>query len=494
MLFAATLWSSLALAVSADAATVPGCAAPGPGGDWPIYGNTVDNHHDQTAEHAITTANVGKLKLAWQLAMPDAGVIQSVPVEAEGCVFTGTSNASVLAVNATTGRIVWSNRLAQGGGGNPFVGAGIIGAPAVANGLVYVAVTTPTASIEVALDEATGTLVWSKVFDTDAGGGVDASPVPFNGMVLQAFQGDESASHSNPGFVILDGSRAGDGAILVKTHVIPAADYAAGYRGASIVDTPSVDVERKLAYAGTGNPVSPAQHPLTNSLLKIDLDPAHPTFGKILASRRGTSDSYPLPKDTTPPTCLTNVQWPLGRFSCFQFDYNFISTPNLWTDSQGRRLYGGLQKSGVFLTVDTANMQQVWRKTIAIPCFGCNIGSMASDANALYVPTVLGNLFSLNRDTGAIKWVAPLTGVTHINGVSVANGVVYNLNDLGLLEAFSAANGRPLLVHPLALDTRTFTYDLGNSSGISIARHAVFVTSQAGQSGSRLFAFRVPGV
>jgi hypothetical protein len=135
------------------------------------------------------------------------------------------------------------------------------------------------------------------VFDSDAGGGVDASPVPFNGMILQGFQGDESASHSNPGFVILDGSRAGGGAILVKTHVLPAADYTAGYRGASIVDTPSVDLERKLATAGTGNPVSPKQHPVTNALLKIDVDPAHTTFGKILASRRGTSDSYPLPKD-----------------------------------------------------------------------------------------------------------------------------------------------------------------------------------------------------
>ena len=49
-----------------------------------------------------------------------------------------------------------------------------------------------------------------------------------------------------------------------------------------------------------------------------------------------------------------------------------------------------------------------------------------------------------------------------------------------------------LLVHPLALDPRKVTYDLGNSSGISIARHTVFVTSQTPNAGSRLFAFRVP--
>ena len=91
----------------------------------------------------------------------------------------------------------------------------------------------------------------------------------------------------------------------------------------------------------------------------------------------------------------------------------------------------------------------------------------------------------------AMKWVAPLTGATHYNGVSVANGVVYNLDDRGLLDAFNAKDGTPLLAHPLIADTQTPTHDGGNSSGLSIARGSVFVSSQAG-SGSTLFAYRLP--
>src|ERR1700759_3515827 len=88
------LGAALVLALGAGdagAKVVPGCASASPGGDWPTYGGTVDNHRDQTAEHAITPANVGGLALAWKLAMPDGGPVQSTPVESDGCVFTGTS-------------------------------------------------------------------------------------------------------------------------------------------------------------------------------------------------------------------------------------------------------------------------------------------------------------------------------------------------------------------------------------------------------------------
>src|SRR6185503_10504965 len=165
-------------------------------------------------------------------------------------------------------------------------GAGIVAAPAVANGLVYIGMTTPDASLEAALDEATGAVVWTRVVDADRGSGIDSSPVPFNGMVFQGYQGDESSDHSNPGWVILDGSRTGGGRILTRGHTLPEADYAAGDRGGSIVDTPAVDLKRKLVFAGTGNPASPNQNPRTNSLLKIDANPRHATFGQVLDSHR----------------------------------------------------------------------------------------------------------------------------------------------------------------------------------------------------------------
>jgi outer membrane protein assembly factor BamB len=487
------LTATLIVSAGARAVTVPGCEPPGPGGDWPIYGNTIDNHRNQTAEQSIGVSNVGELELAWQVPMEDLSTIHSTPTVADGCVFVGTNSARVLAINIRTGKVVWDTFIGGAGQGNYFVGAGIIGAPAIANGLVYVAVTAASDSRVVALDQVTGQIVWTSIIDSDSGGGVDASPVPFNGMILQGYQGDESSNHSNPGWVILDGSRAGGGAILVKTHTIPPTDFAAGDRGGSVVGTPALDLARKLAFIGTGNPASERQNPRTNSLLKVDLDPTHATFGQVLDQVRGTSDSYPFPGDTESPVCNTNLQWPIGRYSCFEFDYNFLASPNLWADGKGRVLMGELQKSGVYLAVDTADMKPVWRATLALPCFACNLSSSAVDDDAVYVATTGGNLYALNRDTGLPKWAVPLTGVFHYNGVSVANGVVYNVNDLGLLEAFDAATGRPLLVHPFALDNRMFNQDLGNSSGLSIARNTVFVTSAPQGGGSTLFAFRLPG-
>jgi plastocyanin len=307
-------------------------------------------------------------------------------------------------------------------------------------------------------------------------------------MVFQAFKGDESSDHSNPGFVFVAAGRKRGGRILVKTRNIPPKDFEAGYRGGSIINTPAVDLRRKLVFAGTGNPASEQQHARTNSLLKIDADPTSPRFGDIIATHRGTSDSYPAPQDIDSPTCQTEVQWPIGRYSCAQFDYNFLASPNLWTHSDGRQMFGGLQKSGVYTAVYTDTMEEAWQATVGIPCFGCNLSSTAVDANGIYVAVTGGNLYSLNRDTGAIQWATPGTGSMRYNGLAVANGVVYSLNDtLGSLQAFDASSGSQLLARSFSQDTGTTMNDAGNSSGVSVARNKVFATSQADGT-STLFA------
>ena len=471
----------------------PGCGDAGkPGGDWPFYSGTLNGHRRQLGEKWINPGNIAGLGVDWKTTPPDGGVIHSTPTVADGCVYTGTEFGNVYAINADTGRIVWTQALGEGGEGSGFAqGAGIVGAPAVAGDLLYVGATTPKGSVLSALDRATGTLVWKQAVDTDEGGGLDSSPVPFKGMVFQAFKGDESSTHSWPGFVIVDGSRKGGGKVLVKTHNIPKEDFDAGYRGGSTINTPAVDLERMLLFAGTGNPASEKQHPITNSLLKIDVDPDSATFGKILASHRGTSDSYPAPQDIDSPFCQTEAQWPIGRFTCAQFDFNFLASPNLWTNSQGRQMLGGLQKSGVYTAVYTDTMERAWQATVGLPCLACNLSSSAADDNGIYVAVSGGNLYSLDKDTGAIQWATPMTGGLRYNGVAVANGIVYSLNDaLGALQAFDTASGRPLFTHSFMEDNGSPMHDMGNSSGVSVARNQIFATSQADGT-STLFALKL---
>ena len=471
---------------------VPGCAAANaPGGEWTFYSGTLTGHREQLKEKTMNTDNVAELGVAWQTATPDGGVIHSTPVVADGCVFTGTDFGNVYALNADTGKVVWKRSVAESEGSGTFQGAGIVGSPAVANGLVYVPATTPKASELTAVDQRTGKVVWRRVVDDDKGGGLDSSPVPFKGLVFQAFKGDESSDHSWPGFVVLDGSRKGRGKILVKTRNIPPEDYEAGFRGGSTINTPAVDVKKMLVFAGTGNPASQKQHPITNSLIKIDANPDSKTFGKILASARGTSDSYPAPGDVDSPICASEEQWPIGRFSCAQFDFNFLASPNLWKHSEGRQMFGGLQKSGVYTAVYTDTMEIAWQARIGVPCFGCNLSSTAVDKNGIYVAVSGGNLYSLNRDTGAVQWATPMTGSFRYNGVAVANGVVYSLNDeAGALQAFDASNGMPLFSHPFMQESGEPMHDMGNSSGVSVARNTVFATAQSGGT-STLFALKL---
>ena len=484
----------------AGATTVPGCAGTASGGDWPYYSGALPatgspgGNRNQTAEQAITTANASNLGLAWKLATPDGGLIHDTPTVVDGCVFFGTDLGTVVAANADTGQIVWQNKLANDQGSNFAVGDGVVGSPAIANGVVYVGVTAPNGSMEVGLDETTGTPVWSTTLDTDPGGGIDSSPVPFDTgggpMVFQAYNGSESTNHSNPGYDILN---ATTGAIVYAGKIIPAAAYAAGDRGGSIDDTPTIDQDAKVLLAGTGNPASVHQNPITDSEIKIDLNPVSPTFGQIIGSARGTSDSYPAPSDTNLPTCPTTryQQWPAGPFSCDQLDMDFLASGVLYNNSSGQQNYAELQKSGVMQAVNTADMSVAWKTTLGAPCFGCNLSSSAADANGIYVATSGGNLFALNKDTGAVKWAVDGTGIYHFNGVTVANGVVYNVSDLGVFEAINAATGAPLLAHPLLTDSGGPYQDGENSDGISVARDTVYVASGKPQGGSTLFAFKV---
>ena len=154
-------------------------------------------------------------------------------------------------------------------------------------------------------------------------------------------------------------------------------------------------------------------------------------------------------------------------------------------------MFGGLQKSGVYTAVYTDTMERAWQATVGLPCFGCNLSSTAVDENGIYVAVTGGNLYSLDRDTGAVQWATPLTGSIRYNGVAVANGIVYSLNDAaGTLQAFDASSGAPLFAHPFSQDTGTPMNDMGNSSGVSVARNTVFATSQADGT-STLFALKL---
>ena len=208
---------------------------------------------------------------------------------------------------------------------------------------------------------------------------------------------------------------------------------------------------------GAGNPFRPqAEHPYTNAVLRIDVDPASPTFATVTGSYKGNVDEYvpglsKLPcydfPGNTPPS------YPQGLGSCGDIDMDFGASPNLFRAADGRLLVGTGQKSGVYHVFDAVSMKREWTALVGPPTpVGGIVGSTAVDGERVYGPvTVPGYVWATAR-TGGLRWIGPiLDGLHWGEPVAVANGVVYTVDLKGFLDAYDARTGLPLLHRPMAL-------------------------------------------
>jgi quinohemoprotein ethanol dehydrogenase len=93
-----------AAGISAGVAQAP--AEIGAGADW----TGVGANHDETnfsRLDQLTTANVSKLGLAWSLDLPGEVTLEATPIAVGGIVYFTGSYATVYAVDATSGKLLW---------------------------------------------------------------------------------------------------------------------------------------------------------------------------------------------------------------------------------------------------------------------------------------------------------------------------------------------------------------------------------------------------
>ena len=486
------------------------------GGEWRGYGGDLSNTRHQAAETTIGPSDVPTLTPAWTFSTVQAGGtgdITGTPTIVDGCMFVASNGGWVFAVNADTGELVWKKQLPYGGGVNSSV--------AVDSDRVYVSAsrTSPgdgcpegdpcVGPYAVAFDRQTGEVLWAHTLDTQQGSDTYATPVIFDGVLMNGVSGgaaelgsDEAARYAFQGaMVFLD---AATGELLKKTWTIhPPGEPDDNLAGAPIWSTPSVDPETGYAYVGSGNPFNPeAQHEHTNAVLKFDVDRSRPTFGQIVDSYKGTVDEV-LPVLADLP-CLdfpgNNPPWyPQGLGQCFDIDLDFGASPNLFTDENGRKLVGTGQKSGIYHIVDAETMEPVSKSLVGLPTpVGGIVGSTAYDPERrqVYGPhTVGGYLWSLSTADGLPDWIAPTLDVLHWgNPVASANGVVYTTDLLGFLNAFDAGTGLPLGKHALGIGGTKTPLSL-SWAGVSVARNTIYAASGiSGLPEGFVVAFRKGGV
>ena len=135
--------------------------------DWLMYSRTYDAQRFSPLRQ-ITRANVGKLQEVFKKEL-GTGTIEGIPIVYRGVMYLMTPGASVQALDAATGALIWEHRRPAG--------ASRVKTLAIYEDMVYYP--SPDGFI-VALDARTGEVRW----ETKTTGGMTAGSVVIEGKVL----------------------------------------------------------------------------------------------------------------------------------------------------------------------------------------------------------------------------------------------------------------------------------------------------------------------
>jgi alcohol dehydrogenase (cytochrome c) len=226
----------------------------------------------------INTRNVAKLTPVWTMSTGTTEGHQSPPIVNDGVMFVTTPFNQVLAIDAATGDLLWRYRHTMPADirmGHP-TNRGV----ALYGDNVYTA--TSDARV-VALDAKTGAVVWNKaVEDYNRGYYMTIAPLAARGRIMVGVSGGERGIR---GFVVALDATTGEQ--IWKTYTVPAPgepgndswpgdSWRTG--GAPVWVTGSFDPKLGLTYWGTGNPgpwtgdSRPGDNLYTNSVVALDVE------------------------------------------------------------------------------------------------------------------------------------------------------------------------------------------------------------------------------
>jgi polyvinyl alcohol dehydrogenase (cytochrome) len=494
---------------------------------WNGWGADLANTRFQPAAQAGIPADaVPKLKLKWAFGFPEGRLAYAQPTIAGGRVFVGGDRGAVYSLDSATGCTYWSHQAEAG------VRTAItIGALETAKGAAPDAIEGRFAAYfgdlranVYALDAATGRLIWSVRVDEHQAARISGTPVLEGSRLYVPVSSFEEAPAARANYeccrfrgslVALD---AATGKVIWRTYTIaqepkPVKKNEAGTQlwapaGAAIWSAPTIDVKRRTIYVGTGNAYTEPAPETTDAVLAFDMD-----TGRVRWSRQLT------PSDTFIIGCA-----PGGNNSnCPQTtgpDYDIGTSPILRTLPGGRRILLVGQKSGVAYGLDPdKDGAIVWQfRAGKGGALGGIEWGIAADDQQVYVPVsdVLaapqeaGGLYALRLATGEKVWHTPAPKLECSGGrgctgaqsapVTVVPGVVFSGSVDGHLRAYSTSDGRIIWAFNTAQEFPTVNGVKGNggsidAAGPTVAGGMLFTTSGYGQwrgmPGNVLLAFAV---
>lgn len=131
----------------------------------------------------INTTNVRDLKVKWIWGLNEGGWSEPTPIVHDGVMFVQNTGNIVQALNAATGELIWESRLAMGPAKDGVASRNVT----LYRDKVYVATTDARL---IALDARTGKIVWSFTLGEQSKGYQNSSgPLAINGKIIQGLGG-----------------------------------------------------------------------------------------------------------------------------------------------------------------------------------------------------------------------------------------------------------------------------------------------------------------
>ncbi|KAL5582346.1 hypothetical protein UlMin_014788 [Ulmus minor] len=457
--------------------------------NWLNHGGDLYNRRYAEKETKISPSTASKLRLKWEFyAGRD---ITATPAIFNGTLYFPSWNGYLYAVKASDGSLIWKKNLQDLTGLEPTA------TPTVVGDLLITGIYGP--AVVIAVERSTGKLVWSTQLVNSSAGVITLSGTYFQGgfyvgtSSLEETLSIEECCVFRGSFFKLS---ALTGAVLWQTYMLPDNNGSRGeYAGAAIWgSSPSIDKSRNSVFIATGNLYSApsrileCQERQNNQTTPIsDPNECYRQIGGydvwILACN-GPSTNPNCPPGPNPDADFSEAPMMLS------IRVNETYSPDIVT---------AVQKSGFAWTLDRDNGDIVWFTEAGPGSFaGGGYWGAATDKKRVY--TNIANAGALNftlipshRNTTAGGWVAMdansgeilwSTGdpynATASGPVSVANGVLFggSTSGRGPIYAKDAKTGHIL-----------WSYDdgciyVGNGYKTGIA--ASFPSYTAGTS---LFAF-----
>lgn len=456
---------------SGDAAHMPNLCPnnpplldPAAGPAWNGWGADVANTRYQSTMAGISAAQVPRLKLKWAFGYPFGVSAAGQPTIVSGRIFVGTDIGYVYSLDSATGCVYWSFQtkasvrnaisvgLVKGRSGQSPEYAVFFG-DAKAN--VY------------ALDAVSGQLLWTTHVEDHFTARITAAPTLYAGRLyvpVSSFEEFAAAAKDYPcctfrGSVVA--LAADSGRQLWKTYVIPqeprpTRKNSAGIQlfapaGASVWNSPTVDVEKNAIYFGTGDSESEPAVKTSDAIVALDM-----TAGAVLWTFQATeTDSFLMGCDVPPKQRSDNCPKAVGP------DWDFGASPILRTLADGRRILLAAQKSGNIFALDPERHGALlWKINVEAKRPRPNpvlVWGGAADEQKAYFGLTSGGMVAIRLSDGSRSWFTPMVAkraTADRAGMSAAvtaiPGVVFVGGWDGTLHALSTKDGHKLWEFPTA--------------------------------------------